>query len=237
MPKRNRSYSNNGGRVTKRRRTKSAMAIPKKSVGFLRVSRPPYNSSLPGSGPERKAFDNIINLQANTTGVQTGALNVMQQGDGAQERDGRKIFLNSVQFRGLLRTDATVALPDQVRIIVFIDNQTNGVDVGINDVIWNTGSVFKAHAPYDLSQMERFTILYDKTHAMDIGRLGGSAAEKIHFRNVKFFKKINMPVNYIGTGTTVAQIRDKSVHMQVFGVNSANGCVLEGNCRLRFTDY
>lgn len=90
----------------------------------------------------------IVNTTAGAEGPAGGAtaLNMIQQGDTATTRDGRKITVNWVTVHGNLtcatKSDQTDALPNvSVRLLLVQDTQTNGIALNSEDVLKDNSSI------------------------------------------------------------------------------------------------
>lgn len=110
---------------------------------------------------------NVIDFQPNTNWF---CLNACQVGTTMFTRVGRKIAIKSIRVRGYIWPDVTVAsdsLPDNIRINVIYDRQSNGAvpvygDV-FQDYLTTGGTSINDCSNPNPTNFERFVVLYDQT--------------------------------------------------------------------------
>lgn len=198
-------------------------------------------------GIEKKFYDKTYGaaIVATTAGAEAdpaanaSCLNAVAQGDGESNRDGRKIVLKSIQLRGHITQTTTSEQADinpsrVVRLLLVLDQQTNGVQLNSEDVV--TSSTNVEHAYYNLQHSGRFRILYDKTFVQPVSAAGTDNANtnSVGFdtKIFKVYKSLNIPVTFDGTTEDIANITDNSLHVICFA--SQTGGYLEYESRLRF---
>lgn len=146
---------------------------------------------------ELKNID-VDGIAAPTLGTTTGsvtALNNVVQGITAVTRIGRGTVMRSVEFRLAFTMAATSTLAESIRVMVVYDRRTNGAAI-TGATVLETDSI---EAPYNMANMGRFKVLYDKTKV-----IGTGGPQSIGFY---FKKKVNLPVNYgLGNAGTAADI-------------------------------
>lgn len=178
-------------------------------------------------------------------------LNSVDTGTSSVQRIGRKVKWNYFSFRYQFvlpnidtvtagQLDGTTA-----RIIVFVDNQTNKVQATPGSLILETTTPTQQVTPLqfrNLEEIERFSILMDKTHVLRPNApLTSGASTEIQPRteqNHAFYKKLDMVTTFIESATppTIAQIADKSIHVLCVTTSEASSWRLSYNARLRYTD-
>lgn len=208
-------------------------------------------------GVEKKFFDtslvaSSISLSADATGGEknpssTITLNTVVQGEGEQNRDGRKIIMKYISVKGLVKSGAlnnqTVS-GSQVRAKVYLvlDTQTNGTLVASENVFTNP-SASTAGTMLMFRNMKfasRFRVLAVEELSLNWLPMTGSGAD-IEIGQMQDSFKFNVmlpdiPVNYTSTEGTVANISDNSLNIIAFaqndsGIQTVN---LTYNARLRF---
>jgi len=146
-------------------------------------------------------------------------------GDDIQNRQGRKVFVQTIRIRGYISippqaTQATADSACRVRLILYHDKQTNAASTGSENVIGSGYQVPVLEQFQNLLNIGRFNVLKDKSFllqrpsiANDTGATGGLVQSGLK-QLFKFTVKPNMWVNYNATnGGTVADVIDNSWHM------------------------
>lgn len=96
------------------------------------------------------------------------SLSSIVQGDTDVDRDGNQVKVRKLLMRiYAVQADATITGPTRIRMMVFIDKQSNNVPPAVTDVL-ETAS---PQSPMNLDFRLRFKVLYDKVIV-----LGGTAA-------------------------------------------------------------
>lgn len=174
-------------------------------------------------------------------------LNAVAQGDGESQRDGRKYIITGVHVRGSLyrqnrNNQAEVGDANFATVALVLDTQTNGTQLSSEDVFTVPGSGSPALCFNNLKYSQRFRVLWKKTMVVPAGypswngvadqlETGGTAV------TFSIDKDLHIDVNCTGTGATVADIADNSLHMIAFADTSGandNGIELIYNARVRF---
>ena len=84
-------------------------------------------------------------------------LALMQRGSGDSERIGDKITATSLLVRARLTNLSNT--PHTIRILVFMDLQTNGQQAPLSDILEDTGNAYRTITPRNLDNSHRFIIL------------------------------------------------------------------------------
>ncbi len=238
-------------------RRRGAIAIPVGRGSPFARHRPRFRNARTGGflGQELKFYDTSLAGSAITapTGATGGEhdpsatilLNTVVQGDGEQQRDGRKIVMKSLYVNGnvVMVPQANQTATDAASVIyiaVVLDTQTNGATIASEDVFTNV-SADALLAPMmmrNLQQSSRFRILGSKRFTMQNPNLswdGTNLEQQGLNRPWSFFINLkNMSVLYKGTTETVANIVDNSLHIVAFTNSTALTPLLYYNSRLRF---
>lgn len=214
--------------------------LDRRTAGFLGVERKFYDTSLSAT---------LIVAPTDAAGAEldpssTSMISTPAQGDGEQNRDGKRILIDQVQIKG---TVAFTALADQtagptdkiVFIALVLDTQSNGAQMNSEDCFKNTNAAaLTATAPMrNLLFGNRFRVLktwilqsdykpaYDGTNI----EVGGN---HVPFEGLVPFPA-GLPVNFnAGTTASIANVIDNSIHVIAYGTGSA--ATLSYNARIRF---
>lgn len=208
-----------------------------------------YGSIL---GVENKYFDTEYANQpilATVVGSESSpatykSLNSISQGDGETQRDGKKVRLTSMYIRGMVfvadQNDLAIGSKGTtVRLLVVQDRQTNGDQLNAEDVLKDPTSTYTdAFAHINLKYSKRFKILHDQTVDLFPPTLSydGTNMEAGGMNSsFQIYKKLNIDVNYSGTGGTVSDIVDNSIQIIAIGTQVYGGALaLSYNARVRF---
>jgi len=167
------------------------------------------------------------------------------QGDGEQQRDGKKIVIDSVILKGAVFLDASAAAtaafdPVKVFVAVVLDTQTNGAQMSSEGCFKSLGAAAELNAcPLkNLLSGKRFRILksqiYDLTPigvATNNANLGFNGTRRDFDWYIPF--KGGLPVE-LNSGTTanVSNVIDNSIHVIAFA--TLGGSKITYNSRIRF---
>lgn len=177
-------------------------------------------------------------------------LNAVPPGNGASQRVGRQISMLKLsmklvaQGRQLAPAAATATLRSQyVRVLIFLDTQTNSALTAPTDVMNALATDKKAIlAMPNMENSERFKILYDQQHKVEAPTsvLSGTlwnVVEGVTLFNIEI--PLNgMIVNYNQSGATYASISDNSLHVAAINYldDAQNGSRISYTARLLYKD-
>lgn len=157
-----------------------------------------------------------------STGV-TNCISCPAQGNGEQQRIGRKYTIKSVHLRFRIAQNGsesqTAPIPAfNVRVIVYWDRQTNSTEPNAGDIM-NTTGASDILAFRNLQTTTRFIVLMDKViHFEQFGQVAEGASNLFaigdRIKLFKFNKKITIPVLCDGTTADVASVTDNSLGVQ-----------------------
>lgn len=180
---------------------------------------------------EWKYIDNGTSGTA-TTGTFV-LMNGCAPGDGASNRDGRQITIQSIQVKIRIECDAAGAGANAGttgRCLVFIDKQANAAVPAIGDLLDLSTAGF-ADAFRNLNNRKRFKILMDRRYPVSIFGPGEIADEFYMKRNGLCETVFNA-----GTAGTIADITSGSVYI-VYGSDTVvTPPTMVVNGRVRFTE-
>lgn len=196
-----------------------------------------YYGRFTGATPEKKFFDWA---QADIVTVVAGAIYdapcLIKQGVAEQERVGRKCCIYNMSYRIALDLISTTNLnqaQDIVRIMVYIDHQTNGAAAAVTDIL----EVAEYDAYRNLAQQMRFTIISDKYHVIEATGGAGDGTANDTLRAVQFHKwskKMSVPIEYNSTLGAITEIKSNSIGMLIISAGGHAHYTIAS--RMRFGD-
>jgi len=152
--------------------------------------------------------------------VGADCLNCVAQGDGAQNRDGKKIKMRSLYIKGFVRrpnSEAAGDVPGPVRayVAVVLDRQTNAA-AAASSLVWNqapagASALFNAGLMRNLEYADRFRILRDQAFDLNNPTLAGIGTADAWstlgvVRHFEWFIPLTEDVLFNNTTPTTAQI-------------------------------
>lgn len=162
------------------------------------------------------------------------------QGDGESERIGRKICVKSIgwKFRVSLptRVGAGSGLADTIRVIVYLDQQTNGVAAGVTEILESAD--FQSFN--NLANKGRFKTLMDRTYNLTNPSGAGDGAvndfSELHISD-SFYKKCSIPIEYDNSAGTGAITTMRSNNIGVLMISGGTAlATFNSKMRIRYTD-
>lgn len=229
----------------RKRRRGGPRTIPKRSKGYLRASGNygRYNNRGRGSKgySEWKYHDvkSTVAAAAQAGVIANITLNELVQGTGESERIGRKVTVRSIEMRGatrLISDAAPLAGHCIVRIILYVDKQTNGATATPTLLLKEATAAHVYRAPYNLSNAGRFTILMDKSIGLNAtAALGGGAGATFEAQKMlRFKKRCAIPLEFDSTLGAITEIRSNNLGVLVIGSNAHADVHM--TWRLRYSD-
>lgn len=229
-------------KIRQRRRT-AIGALSAQTATLLGVETKFYDTNLVGAGLAAPVDSTAGELDPSATIM----LNTIVQGDGEQNRDGRKATMLSVHVKG------NVSIPPQVNqttldtqgivfLALVLDKQTNGAQLNSEDVFANPSADSRT-APMcflNLNFRQRFEVLKTVRLVLEQPRIGiedgtntDSTGVQQPFDMYHHFGE-GLATLYNGTTESVANIVDNSLHMIGYVSNSSYVPVVTYISRLRF---
>lgn len=231
-------YGGYSGRNAPRARFRATQN--RRTGGFLGIEYKFYDTSVVASA--------IVSPSDAAGGEQDQSATIcattITQGDGEQQRDGRKVVVKNIYINGTVSTAALVnQTAMKVAPIVYIamvqDKQTNGATIVSENVFKNIGAngILAASPLRNLQESSRYRVLakvqldlkdpeasYDGTN-IEI------AGTEIPF-SLSWSGMMN--ILYKATTETIANTVDNSVHVIAYCSNTGLVPLLNYNCRTRF---
>lgn len=211
------------------------MKRKRESNGSKTSKRPKKKSKMPSdwAGPalsslrELKAVDvPATNLAVTTGTAQLVLLNGTAVGDEYNTRDGRRMHMTKLYIRGHVNAPNTVGAVGSARLLVVYDKQTNAAAPVVTDIL-NTDNV-ASHL--NLNNRSRFQVLVDEIYPIGFQ---GNYSQKL-----QVFRKLNLDVQFLGTGATVASISTGSIYaVFLTDVGATNITNFTYSSRIRFLDF
>ncbi len=208
-------------------------------VGYLR-SGGYYGRFQPSHG-EMKFFDTVVNSAAvSATGaIASDSLNHIVQDTTETGRIGRKCTLRAINWRYTVTlpevdAQATPASSDTLRIIMYLDKQCNGAIATVLGIL----EIADHQSFRNLSESNRFSLLFDKTVAVNYQGLASDGAGLVSQALVNYedawYKKVSIPLEFSGVTGAIAEIR--SNNLGVLLISSGATVTFTSIIRLRFSD-
>lgn len=176
---------------------------------------------------EYKFFEVVTNASPQNDEIIEDSLVKIAQGDTENTRDGRKIVVTGIHFRGFLVQDAAAA-NSATRIVLYVDKQPNGAVCATLDYFH--GNNKQTQSFRNLDQVKRFRVLYDKTHVLN----NNSATITSTRKAININLKVNIPINYSSTLGAITELNESNIGLMT---SCANASVdLDGIWRIRYMD-
>ncbi len=234
IAKRKRQYGN--GTVAKYRR--ADRQGQKFEAGYDRTAG--FYGRFQPLGSELKFFDSNASGTIVAAGSITNSLCQILQGTSEQERIGRKCVIKSLFWRNrieLVQRDAVAApVAGTVnRFIIYLDKQTNGAAAVVTDIL-ETASWQSFR---NLANQMRFDILMDESWDMNYMNMAsdgvGTVSHSSVVKELKFYKKCNIPLEFSGTGGAITELRSNNIGILQI-TSEGTHTVWDSKIRLRFSD-
>lgn len=169
------------------------------------------------------------------------SLNIIPQGDGQSERNGRKIVVRKISMRGSFDSAIQEIGTTRMRLIVALDKQCNGAAASVDTLL--TGADIDSFRNLDNSP--RFKVLLDKNVDIQpntnrtVSVATGITSEtcSVH-KTFKWNKNVNIPIIYdssLATGV-LSTIRSNNLFCVVLAETVAANADFFCVCRLRYYD-
>ncbi len=229
-----RYYKNNGqrrgGRYYGKKRFYGGQAMKNKRA----ISK--INNTL--KDIEFKFIDTDVDLASFVT---TGSVIqgfVIPEGDGQSEREGRKVRIKSIEWRGTITLVSSTVInegTDTVRLMAVWDKQANKALPAVTDIL-----LFAVQESFkNLEQSGRFITLWDKSFVINCKGLAGDGTTSDTAPASKWFhyyRKLNIEMIYDNVATTgvIATINSNNIVLLVISRLGNAGIV--STLRFRYTD-
>lgn len=198
----------------------------------LRTRRTPASGLNPKANVaiEQKARTLAVSMTtgASTVGATVVGLSRCPQGDDYDERNGRKIMVQSIKLR--LKSSSTATSNLRQRIVIFHDKQPNGVVATPSEIFDNTAVTDLTIAPINVLYRERFTIMKDFIWP-------NHSSQKDIEPTFEWFLPARQGLGATTfSGTNVNESSALGNHYYIFYVNASSGQTLSGSSQFRYVD-
>lgn len=194
--------------------------------------------------PEQKFLDNdLVDADVSGTSSVISSLNVIPQGISSSERIGRKCTITKLNVRMQLYPLGQllgVALYDSivVRVIIFIDKQTNGAAALGSDILTDTTDWMSYRR---LSNVDRFTFLLDRTDVINFANFGYDVVNSLFVQDgggyfMKWKKTMSLPIEFSGVTGAITEIKSNNIGILLIA-KTAGRVAMVGKSRIRYTDF
>lgn len=192
-----------------------------------------------GSLPEQKYLDVSYNVLCPNSGLVTAPLlmNGIAEGSDAFQRVGRKITMTSVSYKFVLNNTVanlnantfTVG-SDTVRFLIVYDAASGGLVPSISQIMDVAGNGTDPFQHKNVDEIDRFTILVDETHNINVG--GPTACA------FNGYRKVNLPTRYTGTSGATTVTQTGALWLVWYGTfpGTTGASSMIGTTRVKYTD-
>lgn len=237
----NRNYPPRKGRKTDTRvappRPTSKYVVP----GYTR-SAGAYARSAPGSVAQKKYLDTAqVQNSIATAGTVCTSFCLVPQGTTDVTRIGNKIKICNLDMKFALSLDdetspTTAVTSANIRMIVYIDKQTNGAAAAVTDVLTSaTIGSFR-----NMDTVDRFKILWDKNFNLTprTAYYNSTGNERHVGVGAFFWKKkrwnLDLPVHYSSTTGAITELKSNNIGCIV--ITDLANCNMNLNTRIKYYD-
>ncbi len=222
------------------RRTYRPQGIRRRTGGFTGIERKFYDSGLIASA---------LTAPTDASGGEhdpsaTVLLNTVTQGDGEEQRDGRKCTFQSVFVKGTVLSVSIANLtaasePCKVYIALVLDTQTNGATIASENVFKNkiANANMAASPMRNMQFTQRFRILDTAEFTMPVPETTWDGTNMEMAGTVFPFElssNLEFSSLFSGTTETVANITDNSLHVIAYCSSVELVPLIGYNARVRF---
>ncbi len=153
-------------------------------------------------------------------------------------RIGRKLTVMMIGWKfeiKFLGATAIAASSDVVRVVLYLDKQTNGATATVTGIVESDNY----QSFLNLANKNRFMILMDRTYSlMSRSGSGNGTTDKFGEDVISdtFYKKCNIPIEYDNSGTDGAITTMRSNNIGVLLFSRDGGSLFSSKMRIRYSD-
>jgi hypothetical protein len=175
-----------------------------------------------------KKFHDVSDATTYGTTPAVISLTNIAQGNDFNNRDGNSILLQSLQLKADIKHDMNKQGCDNIRVILFQDNDQRGTDPAAGDLL-ETGSGFSwLNAFVSHNAGSRFNILYDRKIKV---------SDQDQTKSIKLIRKFySNHVKYTGTTAADSSTYKGALFMLVVSDENTTPPAMSWGVRVRFTD-
>ncbi len=233
------------GKATYPKRATASAAARHKQVtgaarGYQRVSG--FYGRFSGPTAELKFHDldvDDVAIAINGTIAEDSVLTIAQ-GNTESQRIGRKLTVMMIGWKfeiKFLGATAIAATSDVVRVMLYLDRQTNGATATVTGILESDNY----QSFNNLANKNRFLILMDRLYSLKSfsGSGQGTAATLAFGEDVisdSFYKKCNIPIEYDNSATdgTISTMRSNNIGVLL--LSRDGGSLFASKMRIRYSD-
>lgn len=226
----------------KRKSSGSRSSYSKRPIKRQKTQYSKFQST--GKVKEKRWVDIPSTVTPFNTTNQATLLNGLVLGTDYYHRLGHNYVNTSINFRGHITPNATLAAADILGIAIVYDRQANGAAPGWNDVFDNTPSsgatLTGPLAQVNIQNSDRFLILLHETKMMPSLTVTAGVTSGLGYINpcqdtaINLYKQFKLPTRCDGDTAAIADIISGSIYLIVLGSNATTGWNLSYNNRIRF---
>lgn len=183
---------------------------------------------------EWKYKDTAFSAAYNTTPY-IQLLNGMVMGTTASTRIGMRISITSIEYRIKLFTTAATGIEQNIRGLLVLDRQPNGVaPVAITEIL----EAANIASPRNLANRKRYKIIKDFFYNMGATSVAtGATTSRVVKKYIKFLKPIRTDYN-LGNAGSIADISTNALYWINYGDAGPGNTDVGSSAyvRIRFTD-
>ena len=234
MAQRKRKNTSQGSSITKKSRSnkyKFNRGYDRTAGFYGRYNRSSLRSS---SVSELKFFDTTIGNVAPTAGVilpTAGTLVPIPVGTGPSERIGRQVRVKSINAYLTVTKSSSATSTETVRLLYVLDTQCNGAKPTVAEIL----AAPSYNSFRNMANTKRFVILRDHELNITSQTWDGSTFASVS-RQVNFFRKVNIPVEYDQTLNTGAITTIRSNNLIILAISQGGNGYVAGTVRVRYDD-
>lgn len=223
------------------------MLANQRSAGFLGIETKFYDTGL--APLNIAAVRDWSSSEFDPAGL--GCISAPAQGDGPSDRDGKKCVIKSVQIQGNITGSTWEAFANPlagcaVFVALVLDTQTNGAQLSSEQVYTNPADADLTIADplRNMQYSSRFRVLKTWDLNLDAKTMSESQVGPVsqfsgtgrHAEFSCYLDGLNIPVNFTGTTSVVANVVDNSLHLIANAANANLGWApaISYNARIRF---
>lgn len=189
---------------------------------------------------EWKFFDfQIVDSFVSITGDMIATINRLEQGVEENQRIGRKCTLRKLIMNytiGLAQVNnaSKAAKPDTIRVIVFLDHQTNKTAAIPGELLERQ----EYRSERNLSNEHRFVFLMDELHTVNYYTLTSASASDFSsagvIKDFRWVLNCFIPIEFSGTDGLITEITSNNIGVMLIGANSTGS--FHADTRVLFSD-
>lgn len=185
-----------------------------RGMGFQRTTGYYGRFNRRDKTPELKFFDtDSVTGPISTTGLIQNSVCQIPRGAGESERIGRNAQLKKFGIKytcGLATVTTADGTSDTVRIIVYLDKQTNGASATPQQILEDIGANADYQSFRNIENTTRFQTIMDNTHTLNATAGLAVGTGIVEYAN-QFYKDFNVIVEFDGATGNISEMRTNNI--------------------------